>query len=78
MITKITNIGFTLCSLATKFVELGPEFLTSFSEIKELGLRYCCLIFSKFDDEYLSRKYSFSESMSIFFDMPKVLFITQC
>lgn len=51
IITKTTNIGFTICSQAPKFVELGSEFLASFSEIKELGFRYCCLIFNKVEDE---------------------------
>lgn len=44
MITKITNIGFTICSQVPKFVELSSDFLASFSEIKEP-------IFNKVDDE---------------------------
>jgi hypothetical protein len=44
MITKITNIGFTICSQVPKFVELSSDFLASFSEIKEA-------IFNKVDDE---------------------------
>ena len=51
MITKITNIGFTTRLQAPKFDELGSEFLASFSEIKELGFRYCCMIFNKVEDE---------------------------